>query len=77
MVVYQIPCGVVLGKKSHHTIVIRKKVVVPLGQKVLPEAVFAFFLSRIHPVGEEIHPVVSILGRDSSGSVDFGKRFIR
>ena len=25
---------------------------------MLPEAVFAFFLSRIHPVGEEIHPVV-------------------
>ena len=24
---------------------------------MLPEAVFAFFLSRIHPVGEEIHPV--------------------
>jgi len=44
---------------------------------VLPEAVFAFFLSRIHPVGEEIRPVVSILGRDSSGSVDFGKRLIR
>ena len=60
MVVNQIPCRGVVGKKGYHTIVIRKKVVVPPGQKVLPEAISANFLSEIESVGKRLRRLQEI-----------------